>query len=189
MNATRIRRTRSKIVLAILASVGLLSGGLVGGIALAGHTPDHVSFSGKGVVAMKTVTDVEGGAYSGDMWQSVPGSSNYVSVPSGVQRVASVTFAATSFCRGTGGHGCLVRVVARKSGTTDLVEFYPRSTGLVYFDTATNAEDAGESHAIVRTKTLTAGTWQIFAQARTTAASGVGLFIYGYSHKVDLYAK
>lgn len=136
---------------------------------------------------MKTVTDNAYQTFTGETWRSLAGSSNYVTVPSGATRVARATFDAESSCTGSVG-GCQVKIVARKSGTSTLVEFYPR-LGTMYFDSASAGDDRFESHAMTRSKTLAAGTWQIFVQATTTNPSDTKLFLSGWTHSVDLYAK
>lgn len=127
-----------------------------------------VGFSARGVVSMQTVTETGFQTFSGDAWQSLPGSSIYVTVPSGTQRVASVTFDGETNCSGTAGSGCLVRVVARRQGTTTPVELHPRNTGVPFFDTVPASADYWEAHSMTRTGTLTAGRWQVFVQMRTT---------------------
>lgn len=185
-----LKSKTTRVTIAVAAVLSLMSGTALATVSIVrpeNHSPEHVTFSGKGVVAMKTVVDNGFQQFTGTAWQSLTGSSNYVSVPSGTTRVAQVTFSAESYCVGTSG-GCRVRIVGRKSGTMDLVEFYPRQP-LSYFDTATSSTDLWENHSFTRTKTLTAGTWQIFVQATTQNASGTTFQLTGWSHSVDLYAR
>lgn len=187
-----LNRKGSRVAIAV-AILSLL----VSGTALAlspvrpeSHTPNHVNFSGNGLVGTRIATDASQQIFVGTDWKSLTGSSVYVSVPSGSQRLVSVTFSAESNCSGSAAvDGCLVRVVGRKSGTSELVEFYPRTTGIGYFDTVPTQSDFWEHHAMTRTKTLTAGTWQVFVQARMTAADGVSLGLAAWSNRADVFAK
>lgn len=150
----KIQRTRTKIFLAMVASAGLLGGGLAGGIALADHQPGHNTFSGGGVVAHRVATSTNLFATtSTDTWQTLPGSSLSYNVPSGTVRLVTTGFSAESYGHGAG--GCAVRIVTRKSGSSTLSELYPRAGVDFMWD---SPEDIFESHAMSRSIRVASGT-------------------------------
>lgn len=177
MTRTAHRRTRSKVVLAMLASAAML-GGVVGGVAIASHSSTHVLYSGKTQVSEYIATESQPSVYSSPSWQAVSGSSRTVSVPSGSTRLLVANFTAESVCDGTSGNWCSVRIVARKSGSTTKYEFYPRVVGPDYF--GFDSPDGGgsmtdwESHAISRARSFPSGTWYVSVEA-SVVGSGTSL--------------
>lgn len=189
-----LKPTRNAGVLAGVAAVALALG--MSGTALAvsldraaeseQRVQAALTFTGKGVTNMSTVAGVDASSFGSTSWQSLAGSSNYLTVPSGKTRIASTTFSAVGACQSASPAGCFLRVVARRSGSATLVELHPKANS-PYFDSAGASNDFWESHTVIRTGTLGAGRWQIFVQAMVD--SGASLTLLSWTHKVELYAR
>lgn len=164
MDRTTLRRKPVKVTLAILASLGLLVGGIIGGVAYGSHQSGHVSFTGGGDVSKRVTANSNAWNTTADnTWQSLTGSGLGLTVPSGKVRLITAQFTAESAC--TGSSWCSVRIVARKAGSSTENELYPRSGTDFAFDTA--SDDLWESHAINRSIRLGSGSWLIYVQAHT----------------------
>lgn len=163
---TAIIRGRSfKIIVAMLAALGLFAGGA----AVASHYAGHVTFSGGGVVQTKVATDTNGwGSSANNTWQSITGTGLTVSVPSGSARLITARFNAESSCTATA--WCVVRIVARKSGSSTVTELHPRVGTEFAFDAPSG--EAYEGTSVHRSIRLGSGTWTIFAQGYVQGTSG-----------------
>ena len=161
----RMSLRSSRIAIGGAASVAVLASGVAGGIAYANHTPYHKTFSGGGDVAVRVATDSNGyGTTHTDTWETVPGSSLRLSVPSGKHRLVRATFTAESYM--SGGSWCSVRVTANRSGSLTLTEFHPRSDYDFAFDSSAGS-DNWEGHAMKRALQVGAGTWYFRVQVNS----------------------
>lgn len=181
--STRIRPTRSKILLAILASAGLLSGGVVGGIALADHTAGHNTFAGGGIAAHRVATSTEiFGTTSPNTWQTLPGSTLSYTVPSGTVRLVTAGYAAEAGGYGTG--GCAVRIVARKSGSSTLSEMYPRA-GVDFI--WTHADERDESRAMSRSIRVASGTRYFYVQVQASTNGALTCYQDDWHFQINVH--
>jgi hypothetical protein len=168
-----ISTTRSRIAIGGAASLAVLASGVAGGIAYANHTPYHKTFSGGGDVAVRVATDSnEFGTAHENTWETLPGSSLKLTVPSGKHRLVRATFTAESYT--TGGSWCSVRVTGNKGGSLTLTEFHPRAGTEFAFDSSTGS-DAWEGHAMKRALQVGAGTWYFRVQVNAVAGGGCTL--------------
>lgn len=167
MTSNSPRRRPTKIVVATLASAGLLAGGLVGGIALADHQPGHVTFTGGGITAHRVATgDQIFDTTATNTWQTLPGSTLSYPVPSGTVRLVTAEYTAEAHGRnGTG--GCAARIITRKSGSTTLSELYPRA-GVDFI--WTRNENVARAHAMSRSIRVASGTRYFAVQIQASTA-------------------
>lgn len=105
---------------------------------------------------------------------AVPGTSLSASVPSGTYRLFKGFFSAESTA--SGGSWCAVRIVAKKSTSSTLIELYPRDGTEFAFDTTdTSGGDDYEAHAMKRAIRLGSGIWTFRVQVN---AVGTGASCY-----------
>lgn len=193
--APKITRRTARIGIASVAVLALGMSGTALAVTLtrpAAAPADVTGFSGKGSVAMKAATSTAGQSFSGTEWIEVTGSALSVGVPSGSQRTVSALFSGESTCSSASATvaGCAVRIVAKKSGSSTVYEFYPKNEGGVpFFDSVGAQPDRWETHTALRIRTLGSGVWRIAAQAKTTQPSGTTLVLTGWAHQVEVYAK
>lgn len=180
-----VRRGPFKIALVLFALLGLVLGGVVGGMAYANHRASHVLFAGGGVVQKRVATESTAFSTSSTSWVALPGSGVTISVPSRASRLVTAEFTAESTCSGNNGSWCSARIVARRSGSSTLVELFPRVGSDFAFDTATSGQDFWESHAINRSIRLGSGTWVVFVQGNALF-SGSNLRLDDWHFHVDV---
>lgn len=183
MTRTTIRRTRTKIALATLASAGLLAGGAVGGIALADHQPGHVTFTGGSLVSHRVATSTEiFGTSAANTWQTLPGSTLSYTVPSGTVRLVTAEYAAEAGGYGTG--GCAVRIVTRKAGSSTLSELYPRA-GVDFI--WTHADERDESRAMSRSIRVASGTRYFNVQIQASTSNALTCYEDDWHFQINVH--
>lgn len=175
----------AKVTAAIVAAVGLVVGGVVGGVAIADHNSDHKTFSGGGDTGTRVATDRLGyGTTASNTWENVPGSSLSFTVPSGKTRLVQAFFSAES--QMYGGSWCAVRIVAKKTTSSTLYEFYPRAGDSFAFDTAdTSGGDTYEAHAMKRALRLGSASWS--ARVQVNAVGGGFCYLDDWYFDVEIH--
>lgn len=192
------RRGMARVAVATAAAGALVASGVAAHAALSGPArpgataEDPVAtFTGKGVTAVDVATRFGEQNFQGQTWTSVPYSGVTVTVPSGNWRLASSTFSGYTSCGGSAGQHCGLRIVARKSGTTSTVRFYPQADEFYAIDSVGSSypeSDFTEGHSLDRSKYLAPGTWRVWAQAWTSNSNTV-LSLGSWHHRVMLFAR
>lgn len=187
-----LHRRKVRIGITVAAVAALATAAFTVGNAVAGPNrvaaPEaEVNMTGKGLVSTAIATETSGTSISGTTtFTEVPGTDVTVTVPSGATRLASATFNAESNCYGTGTGVCYLRIVAKKAGTTTMVQFHPVSN--FFFDTNMDPEGDYEFRSMQRSRALTAGTWRISVQRSVSNANTSGS-LFSTHHRVDMFAR
>jgi len=172
----KVLRGRSSRIAAVVVALALPVAAFYGGSAFADHQAGHTTFVGGGQVSTKVATDTDGFELSStDVWENVDGASLSVAVPTGTYRLVKAFFTAESYCQGSGGSWCSVRIMAKKSGSTKTAELHPRSGTDFAFDAPDSGTETWEGNDVKRGIRLPAGTWTLQVQAQMVGTGSMYL--------------
>jgi hypothetical protein len=153
-------------------SLGLFAAAAAGailtasGVALASHTPSHVTMSGGGLIREDIQTDWSATFVTSQIFGALTGSGIGLGVPSGTVRLFVARFNAESECAGATVGDCHVRIVARNRATGAVLELHPRRGNGFSWDTVNTA--GPRALGIERSIRLGPGTYTFAVQASTS---------------------
>lgn len=186
MTRNALRRTRTKILFATLASAGLLAGGAAGGVAVANHQAGHNTFTGGSAVGHRVATSTDiFGTSAANTWQTVSGSTLSYAVPSGSVRLVTATFSAEA--SGLGSGGCAARVLTRKSGSSVSSELYPRAGVDFIWQRPSTATFEPESRSMTRSIRVASGTRYFSVQLLASTAGSLQCRVDDWNFSINVH--